>query len=357
MLRMKLKILEICPFSAGACGVWQRVKQESTELAKEGYEVRVFSSYFEKGTNKIMPPNEKVGRIEIQRFLAIKLGGESFMYFNFKKEALRYSPDIIIAHNYRHLHTTQALKVKKILEKQGKKCKIFLVTHAPFVENNTTRTKLQAAIVKIYDFFIGPLTLNKFDKIIAITHWEIPYLINVGAKKEKIVYIPNGIPEDFFKQKKANPKKDKDVLFLGRISPIKNLEVLIEAAKLLPHINFSLVGPSEKNYLEKLNCLMAELKNIKIYPAIYDLKKKIKLIDEHKILVLPSKREAMPQALIEAMARGKVVISSNTNGGKEIIKNRRNGFLFKIGNAKQLANLIKENINCLLYTSPSPRDS
>jgi hypothetical protein len=49
---MKLKILEICPFSAGACGVWQRVKQKSIELAKKGYEVRVFSSYFEKETNK-----------------------------------------------------------------------------------------------------------------------------------------------------------------------------------------------------------------------------------------------------------------------------------------------------------------
>ena len=339
-----MKILEICPYSAGGCGVWQRVKQESIELAKRGHEVRVFSSYFEKGTNKIMPFGDKIGKIKIQRFPAIKLGGESFMYWNFEKEALKYAPDIIIAHNYRHLHTTRALKIKKILEKQGKKCKVFLVTHAPFVEGNTTRTKLQTFIVNFYDKFIDPKTINKFDKIITITKWEMPYLEKLGVKKEKIVYIPNGIPEEFFKQKKAKTKKDKEVLFLGRIAPVKNLEVLIEAAKLLPNINFSLVGPSEKEYLEKLNCLMKGLKNIKIYPPIYDLKKKIQLIDEHKIFVLPSRREAMPQVLLEAMARGKIVISSDTNGGKEIIENNKNGFLFKIGNAKELADLIKKNI-------------
>jgi len=338
-----MKILEICPYSAGGCGVWARTKQESTELAKRGYDVRVFSSYFEKGTNKIMPLQENIRKIKIQRFPATKLGGESFMHFDFKKEALEYSPDIIIAHNYRHLHTTRALKIKKILEKQGKKCKVLLVTHAPFVEDNITRTRFQTLIINFYDKNIGPKTINKFDKIIAITKWEIPYLLKLKTEKKKIVYIPNGIPEEFFKQKIA--KSNKDVLFLGRISPIKNLEALIEAAKLLPKINFSIVGPSEESYLKKLTGLIGSSKNIKIYPPIYNLKKKIQLIDEHKIFVLPSKREAMPQVLLEAMARGKIVISSDTKGGKEIIKNGKNGFIFKSGDTKQLGDLIKKNIN------------
>ena len=42
----KLKILELTNFSAGICGVWQRVKQESLELSKRGHTVIIFSSNF-----------------------------------------------------------------------------------------------------------------------------------------------------------------------------------------------------------------------------------------------------------------------------------------------------------------------
>ena len=49
----------------------------------------------------------------------------------------------------------------------------------------------------------------------------------------------------------------------------------------------------------------------------------------------------MPQSLIEAMARGKIVVSSKTQGGKEIISNGKNGFLFEISNSKQLEKILK----------------
>jgi glycosyltransferase involved in cell wall biosynthesis len=74
------------------------------------------------------------------------------------------------------------------------------------------------------------------------------------------------------------------------------------------------------------------------------LQEKIKKIDSAKIFVLPSKSEAMPQSLIEAMSRGKIVISSNNQGSKELIENNKNGFLFKIGDEKELA----EEINLAL---------
>ena len=53
----------------------------------------------------------------------------------------------------------------KELKKAGKKCKVILVTHAPFVEGNITRSILSKLVVKFYDLTFGPLTINKFDKI------------------------------------------------------------------------------------------------------------------------------------------------------------------------------------------------
>ncbi len=336
MKKTKLKILEICPFSAGICGVWARVMQESLEFSKLGHEVCIFSSNIEKGTGNTACESENIDDLKINRFKSkSSLASKNVYSFNFAKAFQEYSPDIVITHLL-HPHSFKALKLSK---KYNIPC--YLVTHAPF---NVKRRFPLGMITSIYNSIKVKPRINYFEKIIAITKWEIPYLLNLGVKKEKIAYIPNGLPSQFFIQKKIKPHKD--VLFLGRIAPVKNLESLIFAAKHLPQINFSIVGSAEEDYLINLkNIIKTEkIKNIRVFPPIYDLSKKISLIDNHKIFVLPSKREAMPQVLLEAMSRVKIVISSKTDGGKEIIQDRKNGFLFDIGDFQALAEIIAKNI-------------
>ncbi len=333
----KLKILEMAPFSKGICGVWQRVRQEASGLAKKGHSVTVFSSNITKGTNKIASANDKFGKVKIRRFPSRKLGGESFMTWNFKEEATKLNPDVIIVHNYRHIHTTKALKVAKKI-----KSKIYLVTHAPFIEKGTTRTKIEEQIVNLYDKTIGRLTINKFNKILTISNWEVPYLLKIGAKKNKIIHVSNSVPDEFFKLKKHTKKNKKfKILFLGRIHPVKNLETLFKAVKNL-NVELDIVGMAEKKYEKELKNIIfkEDITNINLKGPIYDLKKKIKEYDSCDLFVLPSKREASPQVIIEAMARGKIIIASRTQGGKEAIKDKKNGYLFNIDDSKKLKELI-----------------
>ncbi len=342
------RILEICPFSAGICGIWQRVLSESKEFAKQGYEVRVFSSDIEKGTGRRAASNEEIEGIKIERFesrreVLTKLVSSNVKYWlgaAARKRLEEYNPHIIITHLL-HPHSVKISKLVNKLKKKNPKSKFFIVPHAPF---NIKRGFILDILTSIWQN-TQAVKLKNFDRIIAITAWERPYLLKSGIQEDKIIYIPNGLPEEFFTQKKA--KASKDVLFLGRISPVKNLETLVNAAKYLPNLNFTIAGVAEGKYIEKIKHLIRsfEIKNIKICPPVYNLKDKIRLIDSHKVFVLPSKREAMPQVLIEAMARGRIVISSKTDGGKEIIKDKVNGFLFEIGDHKILVNLIKENIS------------
>ncbi len=339
-----MRILELTTYTAGICGVGARVKQEALELSKLGYQVEIFSSNFTKGNNQIAPSEDKVGNVKIKRFSAKKIGGESYTSWDFEAEALKFKPDLIIAHAYRHTHTKLASKVAK---QTG--AKLFLVTHAPFIENNSTRSFTSKIAVNFYDLFVGPKILKKFDKIIAITKWEYPYLKKLGVPQEKIVYIPNGIPNEFFKEK-IKTFKGKKIVFLGRISDIKNLETLVKAFQSISlknnNIKLKIIGPEEQPYANKIKDLANQSKStIEFLPPIYDLKKKIKTLQETDIFVLPSKREAMPQALIEAMSLGKIVISSKTQGGKEIIENGSTGFLFDIGNEKDLASIIEFCLN------------
>lgn len=332
-----MKILELTNYSAGICGVWTRVKEESIRLSKKGHQVKVFSSNLSKGSNKIASRRDRLENVEIMRFPTFKLGGESFMFWNFEREALNYQPDIIIAHSYRHIHTLKALKLAGKINAE-----VFLVTHAPFVEHNSTRSIIASLAVNLYDSIIGPLTIIKFDKVLAITRWEMPYLKKLGVKKDKIEYVPNGIPEEFFTQRKE--KEQNKILFLGRISPIKDLETLIRAISFVKGNSIlEIVGPAEESYLTKLKNIVGENhvgKRVIFSGPIYDLKKKIRKMDSAKIFVLPSKREAMPQALTEAMAREKIVIASNNLGSRDLIHHGKNGFLFEIGNPQDLAKKI-----------------
>jgi glycosyltransferase involved in cell wall biosynthesis len=334
-----MKILEITAFSAGICGVWTRVQNEAEQLSKKGHEVTVFSSNIERGSGKIAIAKEEdvYGKVKIKRFKTKGHFGANTFFWDYEDEALRIKPDLIITHAYRQYYSTNALKIAKKLN-----IPCILVTHAPFLDKKLRSWKLNLA-VKIYDRFIGKRILNKYSKILTITKWENSYLEKLKVNKNKIELIPNGIPEEFFRSK---TKKGKGIFFFGRIAPIKNIEILIEAFCLIKDkkIKIDLIGPSEDDYIKKLKLIIKE-KNlqdrIKFHPPIFDLKKKISLIDKYDIFILPSKREAMPQALIEVMAREKLVISSDTEGGKEIIVNHKNGLLFENGNAENLARKIE----------------
>ena len=338
-----MRILELSNYSAGVCGVWVRVREEAARLRERGHDVMIFSSNLTKGNDEIAPSEGDILGVPIKRFPARKLGGESYMRWDFEKEALNFKPDVIIAHVYRHPHTLNALKVADKLKKKGQECRVFLVSHAPF-ERSSTRSFIEKASVWAYDKFIGKRTINKFDRIIAIAKWEIPYLIKIGADKKRIRHIPNGAPEEFFGAAEESKAENK-ILFFGRVSPIKNIETAISAMPLVKNKKavLEIAGPAEEDYLARLKALAGKLGvegRVFFSPPVYDTTLKIRKIDSAKVFVLPSKSEAFSIALIEAMARGRVVIASATEGAKEIIKNGKTGFIFKIDDSKALAKKI-----------------
>jgi len=335
----KMKIAFICIYShPSICGVWNRISHLSELLIKKGHEVHVFSTNVIKTTNKKSSIFEIYRGIRIHRFEPKLSISKNIKFWNFSFELKKLNPDVIIAEVYRHPHTSLALKIAKKLKKP-----CFLTTHAPFVEPEL-RSKVGNLIANLYDRSYGKKTINKFNKIITITKWEIPHLLKIGVNKDKLTYLPNGLPDEFFKLKR---KKGQGLLFLGRIAQIKNLETLIIAfgkiIKKHPHLDLKLVGPADEKYKTELTALIKKLnldKNIIFFPAVYDLKEKIKIIDEADIFILPSKREAMPQSLIEAMSRGKIVIASENKGTKEIIQENKNGFLFSTLDSNELAKII-----------------
>ncbi len=323
-----MKILQLCNFSSGVSGVWTRVFEDSKEFIKKGHEVHVFSSNEHEDRKMVEESEEILEEIKIRRFPIKRKKGYA-LWFDFKKEALELKPDVIICHGLRKPYLGPAIKVAKRVG-----AKIFLITHAPFMEKKMRSHKLNF-IISLYDKFLGKKIMDSFDKIITICKWEKENLLKLGCDKMKIEYISNSISDEFFIQKKA--EEENKVLYLGRMHQVKGIQVLIEAFKksnLNKKYTLELVGPRPGGYYEKIKYLAKE--NITFLKTISDLTKKIEKIDQAKIFVLPSKKEGLPFGLVEAMARGKIVIASRTKGAEELIDDCKNGFLFEIGNSTEL---------------------
>ena len=319
-------------------GVWGVAYEMSRRLVEKGHEVHIFSSNEVFGSDKKSGSYEKYKGIHIHRFPVKWKIGKFGVSFDFEKELKKIKPNVIHAHVYRAPFAHKALKVAK---KLGIKC--FLTTHAPFVEKKL-RSGFTNLMVGFYDMFFGKKDLNGYTKVLAITKWEIPYLLNLGCDKGKILYLPNGLSDDFLKVKLPK-KNEKKILFFGRIDPIKDVETLVRAASLVEGAKFEIVGPYEKEYLDHLKNLVEEmgLDHVSFKEGIFGVKKKINLYKQHGIFVLPSKREAMPLAVLEAMSCGCLVIGSNNKGCSELIGKDR-GFLFDVGDHEELA---KKLLYCL----------
>jgi glycosyltransferase involved in cell wall biosynthesis len=337
-----MKILQICNFSSGISGVWTRALEDSREFMKRGHEVYVFSSDVDEIGNEVSSEEELEG-IKIRRFPVKRKYGYA-LWFDFENEAKELKPDVIICHGLRKPYLGPAIGVSKHL---GIKC--FLITHAPFIDKKLRTPGLNLAIW-FYDKFLGKAIMNSFDKVIAICKWEKKVLLELGCEEKRIIYIPNSISDDFF-----NPPvlgEEKKIIYMGRMHPVKRIEDLIRAFNESNIDNYiaEVVSSKKGEYYQSLVVLRdskPETKgNIIFTEPIYNPGEKVMKIDTAKIFVLPSDKESLPFGLIEAMARGKMIIATRTLGAEEIIEDKKNGFLMEIGDIKGLSKLI-ENIDKL----------
>lgn len=328
-----MKILQLCNFSAGISGVWTRVVEDSAEFIKRGHEVFVFSSDMTESGSVVNPKEDELDGMKIRRFpVKMKIGYA--VWFAFEKDAFELKPDVIICHGLRKPYLVTALRIAKKL-----KAKCFLVTHAPFIDKELRSWKLNM-VIRAYDYFIGAGVMNSFDKVIAICKWEKKDLLERGCDAGKILYLPNSLSEDFFVQEPAG--ESKKIIFMGRMNPVKDIALLIEAFKEsdLKEYHLEIVSSLEGEYYQSL--LSHKNERTIFTKEISNLKEKIAKIDSAEIFVLPSKKESLPFGVIEAMARGKIVVATKTLGSVELIKDGENGFLIEIGDLNGLKDILNK---------------
>lgn len=157
-----------------------------------------------------------------------------------------------------------------------------------------------------------------------------------------LVVSGSGVNTNYFR---PLPKPGSDTsftcLFIGRLLYDKGIKEFVEAAGYLrrqaSQISCRVVGDlatANPDAVPKGEFLRwIEEKNIKYYGTAADVRPFLKNCD---VLVLPSYREGMPRAILEALAMGKPIITTDVAGCREAIC-RDTGLLVPVKNSKALA--------------------
>ena len=132
---------------------------------------------------------------------------------------------------------------------------------------------------------------------------------------------------------------------VSRLHQAKGIDILIDALSILKSKNKEYQvwiagdGP-EKGNLQSQARDLAVAQNIRWLGGMNEL---ISLYQKASLFVLPSRREGMPNALLEAMSCGLPVIISNASPGPlEFVENGESGLIFESESSSSLAEAIDE---------------
>ena len=141
-----------------------------------------------------------------------------------------------------------------------------------------------------------------------------------------------------------NSKKyEKKFLFIGRLSKVKNLEILINVFNDLPGHKLTVIGEGEEeSYLKSI-----ANKNILFLGPIANSELKSEF-QKSNIFILPSMRETWGLVVEEALYFRLPVIVSKNCGASELIIGNRNGFIINPNDKQNISNTI-QSINQSTY--------
>lgn len=218
----------------------------------------------------------------------------------------------------------------------------------------------QRSRVKRYLLLQGnALALRACDRIIANSESVKAFLAGYGARPEKIVVVPNGVDASRLAEAArlacphvaalkappgagavgaANGRRGKLVGAFGRLAPVKNYPLFLEAARIVLEsepATFVIAGDGpERNELGRLASRLGIAERVHFTGW---LQNPYPLLASMDVVVLTSIAEGFGLVLVEAMALGRPVITTPAGGVQEIVRDGETGIVVPAPDPASLA--------------------
>ena len=322
MQKTNLKIIRIIS-RLNIGGPAQNVIFLSEDLENKGFHTLLVAGLPEKDEGDMAYlVDGRALSLEIVKELSrkINLFKDLVAFFKILTIIFREKPDII------HTHTAKAGAIGRIaafIYKSiffWKKILVFHTFHGHVLEGYFGQ--IESSVFITIERFLGLFT----DRIIVVSKSVRDAILKLKiTSSEKILVVRLGLElEKFFSIEQK--KQGLDIIkigLVGRLAPIKNHKMFINCAKsfretdLANNVKFIIVGDGELK--EELVSYVKDLSLedlIEFRGWVNDL---VSVYSELDIVCLTSLNEGTPVSLIEALASGRPIISTNVGGVKDII--------------------------------------
>lgn len=192
-----------------------------------------------------------------------------------------------------------------------------------------------------------------------------------GANESKMVEVPPGVNTELFypvdkniaKEKIGVNPQEKIIVFVGRIEPLKGIDAILYALKILQQkapdlqIRLLIIGGDITQHIKQWSPQLKQLESLRRILKISELvdfvgqQPQNRLRDYYnaaEIVVMPSHYESFGMAAAEAMACGVPVITTNVTGISDLIDDRHSTLISTVNNPLLLAEQMEK-----LLTNPS----
>jgi glycosyltransferase involved in cell wall biosynthesis len=243
--------------------------------------------------------------------------------------------DVIHLHGFSIYATDFILKHAKEISPP-----IFLSVHG-----NLQNQKMNI-LKKIHDVYALRFK-TKISHVFAVSNAEKNILIKLGFNESKITVAYNGVKIENIER--TSPQKI--ILYIGRLAPTKNIELLINAFSCIRFNDYDLIIAGKdfgsmknlKNLSKKLN-----LKTRVFFLGEISEEKRRSLLSETSIFIHPSISDIFSLTLLEAASVGVPCIAFDVEGINEIFSQKNTGILIPPNDIKSMTN----SIDLLLSNGP-----
>lgn len=222
-----------------------------------------------------------------------------------------------------------------------------------FMDDDSRNTLVKKITRNLLKF---SLKFNKKINIIFQNSDDCEKLINDGIiDQNNQTYIVNGSGVDLSHYEFSKPVQNSiSFLMIARLINAKGIEDYYKAAQIIrskyPEVRFKLVGPYRSDSIDSIDeNLYSKIKSgetIDYYGNTLDVRP---FIRESSVVVLPSfYGEGVPRCILEAMAMGRAIITTNSSGCKPTVNtspNMSNGFLIPMRDVSALVSKMEYYIN------------
>jgi len=220
---------------------------------------------------------------------------------------------------------------------------MLFIHYLSYQEELVLKRKLLATIF----WMIESYTIAHADQIIALNQKTKSQILPLNMR---VQIIPNYVDvraadlldRAQLRKKFQFDKSEKVILFVGRLHPVKNVDLLLKAYKYLLGNNCKIVilgdGP-EREHLEKLAKDLGINEDVS-FKGFQPKKLVLEYMKASDVLVLPSLVEGQPRVVLEAWACSLPVVAAKNSGLNDLVNNKKDGILFNAQSERDLAHAI-----------------